>query len=269
MSQSDEATGRRAELRARIEARDAARAASGAQAEAGGATAPAASQVVADAIGGRFPWATSHVEWAAQVPWKDADAARGAVGERVSSALRDAAPGSRTERARRHIEASGVTDDAQKLATAEGRSEAQRELGVYAAGKLGERFGLADGEAARLLQESRALATREGRQRMLAEQAGRTHDALALRSGSIQERREQTRALLESTAGASLPQRAARGAIVGGVIALVVLILVLIACVSLLGSLADGSPDAAAALVDQVQATRPGVGWFAGAWGSA
>ncbi|WP_156760381.1 hypothetical protein [Microbacterium karelineae] len=170
------------------------------------------------------------------------------------------------------VEASEITQRAEALATTEGRREAMQELGVHMSGRLAERYGVEDAEAKRLLEASRALRTAEGRAQLMAEYGRGAGDELVTRlTGrglSIDERREAMTRLLEGDAVAHGLKKAGRGILVGGILAILVLVGVLIGAVALLGAVLGGGSGDAAALVADI-ATRPDVAAFVAGVGHA
>jgi len=158
------------------------------------------------------------------------------------------------------IDGAGVSDAARELTTEEGRTNAMRELGVHMSGRLAERYGVSDAEADQLLEASRAMRTREGRAKVMAEYAtGPTGEDLTAhltgRSLSIEDRRSAVRDLLSHERVTGGLKRAGKGILIGGVILLVVLVGILIGAVALLDALVSGGADAAA-FADLVT-TRP------------
>lgn len=163
------------------------------------------------------------------------------------------------------VESAEVARRAESLATLEGRRQAMQELGVHMSGRLAERYGVEDAEAQRLMDASRALRTPEGRAQLMAEYAGSGSDVLVGRlTGrdlSIEERREAMSRLLDGDVVKRGLQKTGRGILVGGIIALVVLIGVLIGAVALLGALTSGGAGETAALSETI-ATRPDAASF-------
>ena len=171
-------------------------------------------------------------------------------------------------------DAAKVVETAQSLATEDGRLAAMKELGVHMSGRLAEKYGIEDAEAKQLLDSSRALRTREGRQSLLSQYAGnveaenlmaKLHD----RHLTISDRRELVNSLLQNDKVTGTVKKAAKGLVVGAVCLLAVLVFVLIGAVALLSWLFHSGGGDAQALAQWADATRPGWEWFAHPLGSA
>lgn len=185
------------------------------------------------------------------LPWR---AAAREAGEALAPEVRDRAAQALADdpRAQQGIQAVGhasLDETARELATAEGRIQALQDLGVHVAGKLGERFGIADDEANRLLEESRRLATREGRQQVLRDQLGdagaHLTERLASRGASVEERREQAAAWVAESAKQVAPA-AGKGCLAVIVVAIIVLVAVLFGAAALLDGIVTGFGSGAA-----------------------
>ncbi len=169
------------------------------------------------------------------------------------------AASSAAEKAGLSVHPDGIDAAARALATDEGRRSVLKELGVHVSGKLAERYGVEDAEAQKILDESRALRTREGRAKILATYAGEMPEQLQQRVAgrSIVEKREAIERLLANDTMKTGLKRAGKGILIGAVVLIVVLLGVLIGAVALLDSLVSGG-EAAADVVTLEVATRPG-----------
>ncbi|MBP2436105.1 hypothetical protein [Microbacterium amylolyticum] len=138
-------------------------------------------------------------------------------------------------------EAAQMLEQVRQLSSEEGRIAAMRELGVHVKGDATEKFGITDPVADRLLAESEALRTPEGRARLLSEYTSDAQAALADRVrdklSPLEERRAAAAELLPSGPKGLRRDGKDRGAMAGIVFAFLTLTGVVIAGVVVLGIL--------------------------------